>query len=271
MIEQIISTGQAGIAATALDVAIKLGLDYCGWCHGRQSVPQKYRLTRLPDSGRRTASERCIAAADGVIFFTDTDSRSLALEATKKCAWQLNTPILIQQLAVDSGFSVSRLIAGWITDNQIKRLHVDGESVDTDTDSMAASVANILEATFFLSMVDSSITSPLDAAGHKEGFTDRETPPATMDAALLHLQRRLSLKDKATIANMVADELLSLQSTLGNYINGQFDLFTSNRALLMDCQRASGRAELAPEDAAAVIIRALWERLQATCRIRIVK
>jgi hypothetical protein len=79
------------------------------------------------------------------------------------------------------------------------------------------------------------------------------------------------LKDKTTIANMVADELLSLQSTLGNYINANFDLFTANRALLMDCQRTSGRAELAPEDAAAVIIRALWERLRATCRIRIVK
>ena len=271
MIDQIISNGQAGIAATALDVAIKLGLDYCGWCHGEQSVPQKYRLTRLPDSGRRAATERCIAAADGVIFFTDTDSRSLALEATKKSAWQLNKPILIQKVAADSGFSISRLIAGWITDNQVRRLHVDGESVDTDTDFMAASVADILEATFFLSMVDSGITSPLQSAARQQGISTREAPPTTMDAALDHLERRLSLKDKATIANMVSDELVSLQSTVGNYINANFDLFTSNRALLMDCQRTSDRAELAPEDSAAVIIRALWERLQATCRIRIVK
>lgn len=271
MIEQIISNGQTGVPAAALDVAIKLGLDYCGWCHGGQSVPPKYRLTRLPDSGRRTATEHCIAAADGVIFFTDTDNRSLSLEATKKTAWQLNTPFLIQKLTPGSGFSVSRLIARWITDNQVKRLHVDGEPVDTDTDSMAVSVANILEATFFLSMVDSSIASPLESVVRQEAFSTRESSPESMDAALVHLERRLSLKDKATIANMVADELVSLQSTLGNYINGNFDLFTSNRALLMDCQRTSNRAELAPEDAAAVIIRALWERLQATCRIRIVK
>lgn len=271
MIEQIISSGQSGIPRTALDVAIKLGLDYCGWCHAGQKVPQKYRLTQLPDSGRQTVTEHCIAAADGVIFFTDTDNRSFAIEAVKKTAWRLHKPMLIQKLAADSGFSVSRRIAVWIADNQVRRLLVDGEAVDIDADAMVAGVAKILEATFFLSMVDRGISSPLQSGIRREESSTREPPPETMQAALVHLEHRLSLKDKATIANMVADELVSLQSTLGTYINASFDLFTSNHALLMDCKRTSGRAELAPQDTAAVIIRALWESLQATCRLRIVK
>ncbi|MEE4112942.1 MAG: hypothetical protein V2I40_09025, partial [Desulfobacteraceae bacterium] len=84
-------------------------------------------------------------------------------------------------------------------------------------------------------------------------------------------ERTLSLKDKAAIANMTLDELVSLHFTLGSYINTHFDLFTVNTALLTDCQRRSGQWRLAPKDAAAVIIRALWDRLRATCRIRIVK
>jgi hypothetical protein len=92
-----------------------------------------------------------------------------------------------------------------------------------------------------------------------------------VEAALDHLDRSLSLKDKATIANMVPEELISLHFTLGEYINTQFELFTTNHQLLADCRRIGGQKELAPKDAAAVIIQKLWERLRENYRIRIIK
>ena len=271
MIEKIISTGLPGIAAAALDVAIKLGLEYGGWRRDEQPVPPKYQLARLTETDRRSVAERCVADSDGVLFFLRPDSRPLALEAIRKLALQLNKPLMIQTLSDEGAFSASRSIAAWIAGNHIKTMYVDGETTGVDNDSAGVSVAKILEATFFLSMVDTGITSPLSSVVQRERFPMPENPPGTLEDALNHLEKRLSLKDRATIANMVLDELPSLQFTLGSYINGNFDLFRANADLLRDCQRSSGRIVLAPEDAAAVIIRALWERLQTTCRIRIVK
>lgn len=271
MIEKIISSGQSEAAIAALDVAIKLGLDHGGWCRDGQAIADKYRLERVTDTAFQSIVERCVGVSDGSLFFSQTAGRSLALETLKKVVLRQNKPLLIQNLAGESGFTLSREIAAWITDNQIKVLHVDGEADDLDVALRGDAIAKILEATFFLSMVNTGITSPLQSVVQQDRFPQPDAPPETIEAALSYLERTLSLKDKATIANMVADELVSLQFTLGDYINSHFDLFTTNADLLKDCQQASGRWELAPQDAAAVIIRALWDRLRATCRIRIVK
>jgi hypothetical protein len=178
---------------------------------------------------------------------------------------------MIQDLSRENGFSASRRIAEWIADNRIQILHVDGEGQGRRVPSVADSVSKILEAVFFLSMMDTGVTSPLQSVVEQDRRPRRETPPQTMEAALNHLERTLSLKDRITIANMVADELVSLHFTLGDYINTHFDLFSTGSGLLTDCRRRSGRWDLAPEDAAAVIMRTLWDRLRATCRIRVVK
>lgn len=271
MIEKIISNGQSGAAITALDMAIKLGLDHGGWCREGQGIADRYQLERVPGTAYRSITERCVDESDGSLFFSKTAGISLALESLKKTALRQNKPLLIHNLVGESGFSSSRKIAAWITDNHIKVLHVDGEADDLDARLSSGNIAKILEATFFLSMVDTGTTSPWQSVVQQERFPQQDTPPETIEAALNHLESTLSLKDKATIANMVADELVSLQFSLGDYINSHFDLFTSNAGLLKDCRQTSGRWELAPQDAAAVIIRALWDRLRATCRIRIVR
>lgn len=271
MIEKILSSGQAGAATAALEIAIKLGLAYGGWCGEGVTVADKYRLERLPDASYGSVTEKAVGASQGSLYFMEGEVASLRLETTKKTALRLTKPLLIQNLARESGFSASRRIAVWIVENRIKILHVDGEDDGQLAHAGADRVAKILEATFFLAMMETGITAPLQSVVAQARIPRREIPPATLPAALNHLERSLSLKDRAIIANMTAGELVSLHFTLGDYINSHFDLFTANSGLLTDCRRWSAIRDLAPKDAAAVIIRALWERLRATCRIRVVK
>ena len=271
MIEKIISNGKPGAAAAAIEVAIKLGLAYGGWCREGEPVPDKYQLERLPDASNRSVTEKAVEAGHGSLYFTAGETASLGLETIKKAAWRLNKPLLIQHIDRENGFSASRRVALWIDDNRIKVLHVDGEGEAHLFSSIADRVSKILESTFFLSMIETGITAPLQSVVEKERRPPRENPPQTMQAAVNHLDKSLSLKDRTTIANMTADELVSLHFTLGSYINSHFDLFTTNTELLTDCQHRSGQPGLTPKDVAAVIIRALWDRLHATCRIRIVK
>lgn len=271
MIDKIIAGGQPGAAAAALDVAIKLGLAHGGWCPGNEPLPDKYRLERLTAVSYRALTERAVDAAHGSCFFTAGEGGSLRREITKMAARRLNKPFLNLDLARESGFGASRRLAEWIVGHRIKILHVDGACDERTVSSVAANVANILEASFFLTTMETGIDSPLQSMVEQERLPRRDTPPATLEAALCRLERSLSLKDKAIIANMAPEALVSLHFTLGNYINNHFDLFTANTALLADCRQRSGQAELAPADTAAVIIRALWERLRGTFRIRVVK
>jgi hypothetical protein len=271
MIEKIISSGKPGAALAALEIAVKLGLAYGGWCRESELVPDKFRLDRLPDASNRSATEKAVEASHGSVFFTAGETASIGLETTRKIALHLNKPLLIQDLDGENGFSASRRIAVWIADNRIKVLHVDGEGEGQVVYSVADKVSKILESTFFLSMIETDISAPLQSVVERERLPQPENPPETLAAAVNHLERTLSLKDKAAIANMTSDELVSLHFTLGSYINNHFNLFTVNTGLLTDCQRRSGQWSLAPKDVAAVIIRALWDRLRATCRIRIVK
>jgi hypothetical protein len=271
MIEKIIASGEPGAAAAAIEVAIKLGLAYGGWCREGESVPDKYQLERLPDASNRSITEKAVKAGQGSLFFTAGETASLLLKTTRKTALRLNKPLLIQDLDRENGFFASRRIAVWIAENRINVLHVDGEGEAHQFPSIADNVSKILESTFFLSMMETGITAPLQSVVERERLPQPENPPETLSAAVNQLEGSLSLKDRATIANMTADELVSLHFTLGSYINSHFDLFTDNTELLTDCQRRSGQWGLAPKDVAAVIIRALWDRLRATCRIRIVK
>lgn len=266
MIEKIISSGQTRVAAVALDVAIKLGLAYGGWCRAGEPVPDKYRLERLPGASVGEVAEKSVRAGHGSLYFIDGDKVSLRLETTKKIAFRFNKPLLMINLARESGFSASRRTAEWLAGNQIKILHVDGEGV-----AKPEMVANMLEATFFLSMMDTEITSPVHTAVQQDRMPEQAVIVETIEAAVDHLEMTMSLKDRATMANMTAGELVSLHFSLGEYINSHFDLFTAGSGLLTDCRRRSGQWDLAPADAAAVIIRALWDRLRGTCRIRIVK
>jgi len=271
MIETLISNGTPGAAAAALEVAVKLGLDYTGWVPAGETPDDRFRLEKLTDQQSGSSIERAVEAADGCLFFALGERTCLRCETVRRIAGRLGRPLMILDLDKDSGFSASRKIAAWIDEHRVQKLYVEGDDDPGRTASIATAVGNILEATFFLSSMDTGLGSPLSSVVEKERRTLPVSAPTTMEAALDHLEEGLSLKDKTTIANMDSDELVSLHFSLGDYINRHFALFTANTDLLVECRERSGLPHLLPADAAAVIIRALWDRLRQSCRIRIIK
>lgn len=272
MIEKIIANGLSTAALAALDVANKLGLDYGGWCRAEDTIEERYHLERLSDVSDQALIDNAVGMAQGSVFFVHGDSASFEQEKNKKTARKMNKPFLLMDLAQAHGFVASQQLAGWIEENQIRILHVEGEKETPPSTSTVKKVAGILEATFFLTMMETGVTSPLSSIVQKERFSQPvSSQPRTIQAAIEHLEQTLSLKDKATIANMAPEELVSLHFTLGDYINTHFDLFSANTQLLDDCRKVSGQKALEPKDAAALIIKQLWRRLRDTCRIRIIK
>ncbi len=272
MIEKIIANGLSNAAIAALDVAIRLGLDYGGWCTQKAVMGDRYQLEWLPDASESTLLQMAIDAADGSLYVVYGQHTVSDVEKNKKAVLKRNKPFLSLDLAQESGFAASRRVAGWLAENRIRVLHVDGTQDDPRRAITHDSVAGILEATFFLSMMETGVTSPLQSMVRSARFPEPvDSPPQSMAAAIDHLEQSLSLKDKTTIANMVPEELISLHFTIGEYINNQFALFTTNTQLLDDCRRQVDRKTLAPRDAAAIIIRRLWQRLRDHYRIRIVK
>ncbi len=95
--------------------------------------------------------------------------------------------------------------------------------------------------------------------------------PRTVAEALELLLKRLSLKDKTTIANMSAGELPLLNDTVGEYIRNNFDLMEPDSPLMKSCRFTSGRLLLSETEASAIILRELAYKLDQTHKLRIVK
>lgn len=80
--------------------------------------------------------------------------------------------------------------------------------------------------------------------------------PETVDQAVGVLLGLLPDGEKAKIAAMSQDDLVALHLGMGMWIRNNLGLWSENRALL-----ESARAQN-PDDASAVIIDALWQRLR---------
>ena len=96
--------------------------------------------------------------------------------------------------------------------------------------------------------------------------------PNTVDAVVDILISELTLAEMVGTADLGEDELQVLELTLGKYIRYRLDQLDVgvNKKLMKDCLSKSGES-LDEVDAATVIIRELWNRLQETHRLRVVK
>lgn len=106
-------------------------------------------------------------------------------------------------------------------------------------------------------------------------MTDIPTPlplPRTIQEAVDRLALTLSQAEKDDIAGMTEADLIDLHFGLGMRIRNEFGLWRNqNPALLLDCQRVKfkdmanipdGLPAIHPDEAAMLIIRALWARLR---------
>jgi uncharacterized protein DUF6794 len=97
-------------------------------------------------------------------------------------------------------------------------------------------------------------------------------PPETLDMAVGRLMSKLSLKDRATLANLAEDELGSLHRTIGYYIRENFFWKWSGNPKLLESCRAVVSADCQNEDdASSAIMKALWETLRDTHKLRLIK
>jgi hypothetical protein len=95
--------------------------------------------------------------------------------------------------------------------------------------------------------------------------------PRTVQEAVEYLLQMLSPAEKEVIAEKPEAELIDLHCGLGTRIRNEFGLWQGNEALRLDCQRVKLKdmanipdspAALHPDDAALMIIQALWVRLR---------
>jgi hypothetical protein len=94
--------------------------------------------------------------------------------------------------------------------------------------------------------------------------------PKNIDDAVDRLIEELSFKDKTKIANMSEADLVKLNLSWGVYIRNVFRL-RSNDPLLESLESYVGVNKITPDQASYIIIKELWERLQDSHVLKIVK
>ena len=264
MIKKIISCGDSGAGLAALDAAIKLEIPHGGWglASGEadsEHLPEKYRIRQIEGNERVEAAKQNLIDSDGTLLMSHGELSRLTDEV-RAIAIDFNHPWLHVDLNDTTAFSAAQTINQWVLQQKIEILHVAGARMDRDPNIYQATL-DILEAFFYLHLMDTGASAA--------GFRNRETPdigslPKSVEQAAALLMSRMTLKDKTTIANMTAGELLSLDASLGEYIRNTFQLWTGNPLLLESCRQDPEVGDPGGENHEMVIIRKLWEELRTT-------
>ncbi len=269
MIEKIISGAQTGADRAALDAAIESGIPHGGWVpKGRLAedgvIPPRYQLKEMPTESYADRTEKNVAASDGTLILAHgqlTGGSAL----TKELAEKHSRPCLNIDLNIIPAFKAATLITTWIELHHIKTLNVAGPRASNDP-KIYPKAKDILESAFHIGMVK-KVRPDLDMP---QDSIEPGDPPKSVDAAVDLLISKMPLKDKVTLANMTREELSGLDTSLGKYIRNNFDLWSGNSALLETCRFFSDKEELTADDAASIIITALWEKLRKTHKLRVI-
>ena len=162
-----------------------------------------------------------------------------------------------------SVLDASLMISNWITENSLKVLNVAGPRASEDG-RIYDQTKDVVEGVILLAEITEKRNSLVNLSADT-------IVPKTVDAAVSRLISKLSLKDKAVMANMTVAELGSLDRILGRYIIHFFRLPAGNDELMASCRFVS-KKEVPNEDVASkVIIERLWEKLRATHKLRVIK
>jgi len=275
MIRKIISGGQTGVDQAALDAAIKLAVAHGGWIpKGRTTesgpLPEKYKLKETRSSSYADRTAKNVQGADGTLII----ARGLltgGTEYTREMAIKHKRPWLHIDLSQMAAFQAAITINQWILQNEIEILNVAGPRASKDP-AVYQEALNIIESAYYLGLAETNMSG---AGNLKELSQSQAEPPPeaprTVDEAVDRLLLNIPLKDKTTVANMSHVELPNLHLTLGGYILNNFGLLTGNWELMKSCRSKSKDTLQHEEDAVGIIIDALWEKLQQTHKLRVVK
>ena len=95
----------------------------------------------------------------------------------------------------------------------------------------------------------------------------------TVDAVVEDIIAEMPLDDRVRTANLDEDGILVLQLALGKYLRSILDKQSEdvNEQLLKDCIKQSGKETLDKAEAPLYILKVLWNRLQETHKLKVVK
>jgi len=275
MIKKIISGGQTGVDRAALDAAIKLSIAHGGWIpRGRLTesgpLPQKYRMKETRTSSYAERTEKNVLDADGTLIISRGPLTG-GSDYTREMAVKHQRPWLHVDLNHSGAFQAATMINNWISNKSIEILNVAGPRASKDA-KIYHDTLNILESTYYLGLIEHGQpgagvpNNPMPESAHRP-----VKGPPTVAQAVQRLISQMSLKDKTTVANMLEDELPKLHLTLGGYIMNKFRLLSGNTKLLNSCRLQVNGKLRDEEEAAAVIIKALWQELLQTHKLRVIK
>lgn len=271
MIEKIISGGQTGADQAALDAAITLGIPHGGWIpKGRITengpLPDKYDLIEMPTVSYPERTKKNIREADGTLILS-YGRLTGGSEYTREWALKYSKPMLHIDLFTITPFDATVMINDWIVEHDIKVMNVAGPRASKDS-KIYQSTLDIIESVLFLCFSENNFM-------HRAiKWDDREHPsdlPKTVDEAAADIITGMDLRDRSMLANLSEDDLMSLQLTLGLYINQQMEVWSVNETLKESCINACREEGLDESNPSMVIIKRVWERLKGTHKLRIVE
>ena len=271
MINKIISGGQTGVDRAALDVAIKLTIPHGGWIpQGRLTedgpLPPEYQLKETRSTSYANRTEKNVLEGDATLIIS-RGALTGGSEYTRDMALKHNRLWLHIDLNKIPAFQAAIAINDWISNKGIEILNVAGPRASKDP-KIYKDTLNIIESCYYLSLVQGG-TAGNNPISETANLPSRQ--PQSIDEAVEQLISQIPLKDKATVANMSANELPNLYLTLGEFIMNKFGLLSDNYKLIESCRLESDGSFRRKEDAVAIIIKALWQKLRLTHKLRVIK
>ena len=274
MVKKIISGGQTGADQAALDVAINLGIAYGGWIpKGRITengvLDEKYKLNEMKTSNYNRRTEQNVIDSDGTLIFSHGKLTG-GSDYTREMALHHQRPFLHIDLNETIAFQAAQRIRSWISEKGVNILNVAGPRASKDPNIYQATI-DILETAFYIDTIHANMPGPSTIDGRPQEKIENESFPRTIDQAVEKLLAKLSLRDKTMIANIPEGNLIDLYNSLEETLQNELRLWLVSPELLDSCRSRVGQEEGGKFDAASVIIKALWRKLQTTNVLRIVK
>jgi len=271
MIERIISGGHTGADRAALDAAIKCNIPHCGWIpRGRLTengpLPNQYQLREMPTASDAACAEQNVVDSDGTLIIAP-GKLTAGSDYTREMTLKHKKQLLGLDLNQINHHDAAALVVSWIQLYKIKILNVTGPKA-SEVPGIYRDVYRILEDAIRLLRHEDKKSRTHVRQSEKEKTSQS---PRTVQEAVDRLIDELSFKDKTTIANMAEVELGVLDTTLGEYIRNEFNLWTDNHPLFGSCCFIAKKDNLSEDEASFLIVRELWKRLRQSHKLRIVK
>lgn len=274
MLKKIISGGQTGADQAALDVAIKLGVPHGGWIpKGRVTeigvLDNKYKLQEMETTNYNKRTEQNIIDSDGTLILSHGRLTG-GSDYTREMAILHHRPWLHIDLEKIGAFQAAEKIKSWITENDIEVLNIAGPRASKDPAIYDATV-DIIETVFYLDLIDGTFPASFSITPKRSAQMGKEILPQTVEEAVDKLLSKLSLRDKTMIANIPKDNLTDLYHSLENDMQKEVGLWLTSESLLESCRSITGDTHLNEYRASLIIIQRLWDKLQKTNVLRIVR